>query len=91
MKKLLGERRQDEPEPAPDIFTAAAAAKTARKRALLGTVTGRAAHQPRDEQGRFTGFDGGVRRQSAPPRAETHEETLLTILSNRAAAVGRNF
>jgi hypothetical protein len=92
LAKLLGERAGQEPPvaAAPDLFTAAAALKTERKRALLDALVGRAS-QPRDERGRFAaGFDGGARQQSVR-RAESHEETLIKLLHSRRADAGARF
>jgi hypothetical protein len=91
LSKLLGEQREARREQTlpPDFFTGAAAAKAARKQALLEAITGRAP-QPRDERGRYTGFDGGARRQTAPVRQQTHDEWLVDVLHHGRADVGRH-
>jgi hypothetical protein len=90
--KLIGQG--DKPEPAaatgaPDPFTGAAAAKAQRKRDLLNTVTGRTP-QPRDERGRFSGFDGGA-QQPVPPPPEDHGAWLARVIRERRADAGALF
>ena len=81
--RLLEERREEEPAPAPDMFTAAFEATAHRKRELAALFSGRPS-QPRDERGRFTGsgsFDGGAREpvpHRRPPERE-HNELVLTM------------
>jgi hypothetical protein len=60
-------------------------AATAR---LFGGVIG--APEPEPAPPRRGGFDGGARRP-LPPRPPTHEETLLRVLAERRADVGRFF
>jgi hypothetical protein len=86
LAELVGERHEQE---APDFFAAAAAAKAERKRALVDLVTGRTQPQ-RDEQGRYTGFDGGA-RQSLPAKPESHEQWLVKVLRSRRADAGARF
>jgi hypothetical protein len=86
--EFLGERRA--PEPAPDLFSGAAARKAERQAAILNAVSGRAQPQPRDVKGRFaTGFDGGA-RQTVVPRRQSHDEWLSNVLRSGRADVGAN-
>jgi hypothetical protein len=83
LAQLLAERReQPESESARDFFAEARRAKDAKKRALVDALTGRAS-QPRDERGRFTGFDGGARQPiptRRPPEQE-HDELVGKLMS----------
>jgi hypothetical protein len=90
--RLLEERREQEPKPAPDFFAAAAAAKAERQRALVDVITGRGS-QPRDERGRFagsSGFDGGA-REPLPPAPQSHDEWLVDALRDGRANAGGRF
>jgi hypothetical protein len=90
LARLIGERREEperEPAPAPDVFGAARRAKDAKRRALLDALGGRAP-QPRDEQGRFTGFDGGARQPMPTRRPPELEHNELVV---RLAALSRTF
>jgi hypothetical protein len=78
---------EGEEQPAPSFLEAAAAAKAARKRALMDALTSRP--QPRDDQGRFMtppGLDGGARK--TPERKESHADTLARVLRTGEADVG---
>lgn len=89
--RLVGqnERQESPATPAADLFAGAGAAKVARQRAPIDSLTGRA--QSRDEHGRFasgSGFDGGA-RASQPVRApETHDQTLSRLLLTGEANAG---
>jgi hypothetical protein len=88
LARMIEERREPESASATDFFAGAARAKAERKQAVLDAVTGRAPRpQPRDERGRYTGFDGGA-RQTVAPRRQSHEEWLADVLRHRRADVG---
>jgi hypothetical protein len=79
-------RDEQDPAPAADPITLALQAKARRRRALVQAVLGRP-EQPRDEHGRYTGFDGGPRGLAPttrkPPEQE-HAETILALARIRA-------
>jgi hypothetical protein len=88
LAQLVGARREQEAEPEPEgFFAAAARAKAARKQELAAIFTGHAP-QPRDERGRFAEFNRGA-RASAPPPPETHGQTLARLLRSGQANAGR--
>jgi hypothetical protein len=90
---LLGARRERTEErwspSLGDLLTDRASFKTRRQHHLIQALHGRTP-QPRDERGRWTGFDGGA-RPLPPRRPETHEEWLTGVLRTRAADRGANF
>ena len=79
--RLIGQHREEEPPR--DFFTAAEAAKAARKRALADALIGRPSRPTPAEPGRPSGFDGGARRPiptRRPPEQE-HNELVLKLAS----------
>jgi hypothetical protein len=72
-----------------DLFTIAAREKARRKASLAALFSGRTP-QPRDESGRFTGFDGGA-RQPLPVRSDPereHGELVAQLVSLRRISGG---
>jgi hypothetical protein len=90
--RFVGERQEPEPELAQGFFARAAEAKARRKKELLALFSGRAPEQPRDERGRWLGFDGGARRAAPvrrPPEQEHNE--LVAELVSLGRTFGRTF
>lgn len=82
-----------QPEPAGrNIFAEATAQKAARKAELRRLFTGRPTRQPRDEDGRFSGMDGGARTRVPTPRSPEREHgELVAGLAALARTFGRPF
>ena len=73
-----------------NLLADARAAKTARSRAIIEMFSGSPAGQPRDERGRYAGFDGGARRPipvRASPERE-HGDVVLGLARLRALRGG---
>jgi len=70
-----------------DPISAGLRAKAEQKASLQALLTGRN-QQPRDEQGRYTGFDGGARRPVRRPRDPEREHGQLIA---EMAAISRTF
>jgi hypothetical protein len=81
-------RQQAQPTSPPEPISAAIANKQAQKRRLAEMVVGRSRSQPRDEHGRYTGFDGGARRPVTRP-ADPEAEHNVTV--SQLAWLGRTF
>jgi hypothetical protein len=92
LAKLVGARSDDqEPEQTDlaDLFTNVSSVKARRKRQLAELLVGDAP-QPRDERGRWAGFDGGA-RPSPPAAPPSHDEWLLEVLRDQAGRRAMRF
>ena len=79
-----------EPEPSRDPIAEALSAKAQRHERIVAMFTGRP-QQPRDQAGRFTGFDGGARPTVARPAdpEKGHAEVVLQLARARALGAGQ--
>jgi hypothetical protein len=68
---------------APDVFTATAAGKVQRQRALLDAISDRALRRPEKERRSRSGFDGGARQSvlARPEPERGHNELVTKLLS----------
>jgi hypothetical protein len=91
LNQLLG-GRQDEPTPPTDLIAMALRAKNARKAKLAQVFLGRPRPQPRDEKGRWVGFDGGARQPLPEPRdPERDHNAAVARLGQRQMLGGVDF
>src|SRR5215471_11033292 len=89
LAQLIGRSADRVPDDAPavDPITAGLRAKAERKASLHALLTGRSP-QPRDEQGRYTGFEGGAMKSVPRPRDQLREHGQLIA---EMAAISRTF
>jgi hypothetical protein len=91
LAKLVGARSDQEPEQTDlaDLSANVSGVKARRKRQLAELLVGDA-QQPRDERGRWAGFDGGA-RPSPPAAPASHDEWLLEVLRDQAGRRAMRF
>jgi hypothetical protein len=83
LAELVAANRGQAPEqvdPLTEALQSGPALKAARQRALVQALH-RRPEQPRDERGRYAGFDGGARRSTPQPQSpvEAHDELIVTL------------
>ena len=92
LAKLVDAHSRQAPGAEADPITEALASKAVSKRRLLATITGRHP-QPRDQRGRFAGFDGGARQPvpEPPDRVRDHDELVAQMARLRRTFGGGDF